>query len=71
LDVDVRTALANPPSVRDPQYGEPEVCVAILDGPVDLAHPCFVGADLARLNTLVADPVGAGPHRFTVRMSQA
>ncbi|MBP0009253.1 PatA/PatG family cyanobactin maturation protease [Roseofilum sp. Belize Diploria] len=26
--------------------GNPEICVAILDGPVDLSHPCFEGANL-------------------------
>ena len=30
--------------------GEPEVCVAILDGPVDLSHPCFDAARLTSLN---------------------
>ncbi|MDJ1180380.1 PatA/PatG family cyanobactin maturation protease [Roseofilum sp. BLCC_M91] len=26
--------------------GNPQICVAILDGPVDLSHPCFDGANL-------------------------
>ncbi|MFJ3900107.1 S8 family serine peptidase [Streptomyces sp. NPDC090025] len=42
-------------------YGDPRVCVALLDGPVDLAHPCFAGADLTRLPTVVAEPAGQGP----------
>ncbi|SHN88969.1 cyanobactin maturation protease, PatA/PatG family, partial [Geodermatophilus obscurus] len=29
------------------------VCIAVLDGPVDLSHPCFAGADLTTLDTLV------------------
>ena len=33
--------------------GHPDVCVAVLDGPVDLSHPCFDGAKLTRLETLV------------------
>ncbi|WP_193776780.1 S8 family serine peptidase [Streptomyces sp. E2N166] len=41
--------------------GDPEVCIAVLDGPADLSHPCFAGADLTRLDTLVQDPAGAGP----------
>lgn len=41
--------------------GDPEVCVAVLDGPVDLAHPCFAGANVRRLDTLVRDPAGQGP----------
>jgi PatG C-terminal/Subtilase family/PatG Domain len=35
--------------------------VAILDGPVDLAHPCFAGANLARLDTLASAAIDAGP----------
>ncbi|MFD8818909.1 S8 family serine peptidase [Streptomyces sp. NPDC059627] len=41
--------------------GDPAVRVAVLDGPVDFTHPCFAGADLDRLTTLVTDPVGTGP----------
>lgn len=40
--------------------GDPEVCVAVLDGPVDLNHPSFRGARLTRIDTLVQDPAGAG-----------
>ena len=39
--------------------GHSEICVAILDGPVDLAHPCFQGADLSVLPTLVAESARA------------
>jgi cyanobactin maturation PatA/PatG family protease len=35
--------------------------VAVLDGPVDLSHPCFAGANVRRLDTLVQDPAGQGP----------
>jgi hypothetical protein len=35
--------------------GDPEICVAILDGPVDMEHPCFTGARLKRLETLRPD----------------
>ncbi|KUM99086.1 hypothetical protein AQI95_40575 [Streptomyces yokosukanensis] len=37
------------------------MCVAVLDGPVDLSHPCFAGADLTRIDTLVSQPAGPGP----------
>ena len=40
--------------------GDPEVCVAVLDGPVDLNHPCFRGALLRRVDTLVQEPAGSG-----------
>jgi cyanobactin maturation PatA/PatG family protease len=35
--------------------GHPEICVAVLDGPVDLVHPCFQGANLTLLPTLVPE----------------
>lgn len=35
--------------------GASEITVAVLDGPVDRAHPCFQGADLTALPTLVPD----------------
>ncbi|WP_221275495.1 S8 family serine peptidase [Microcystis aeruginosa] len=33
--------------------GDPRICVAVLDGLVDKSHPCFQGAHLSRLPTLV------------------
>src|SRR5262249_12298939 len=41
--------------------GDPEVCVAILDGPVALTHPCLRGALLQTLPSLVSEELGAGP----------
>jgi subtilisin family serine protease len=41
--------------VRSPLLGHPEICIAVLDGPVDLTHPCFQGANLTVLPTLVPD----------------
>lgn len=35
-------------------YGDPRVCVAILDGAIDQSHPAFVGAQLRRLPSLVS-----------------
>ena len=35
--------------------GHPDICIAVLDGPVDRNHPCFDGANLTVLPTLVAD----------------
>lgn len=40
--------------------GDPHVCVAVLDGPVDQSHPCFDDANLTRLPTLVSDVAGSG-----------
>ena len=36
--------------------GDPRVCIAILDGPVDLSHPCFQGADIAVHPSSVVTP---------------
>jgi cyanobactin maturation PatA/PatG family protease len=40
--------------------GDPRICVAVLDGPVDRSHPCFDGALLTSLPTLVPDVAGPG-----------
>ncbi len=46
--------------------GDPGICIAVLDGPVDLAHPCFGGATLEVLPTWVkADPTGAAASHGT------
>ncbi|WP_208881643.1 S8 family serine peptidase [Streptomyces sp. PBH53] len=57
--MDVRSVLNGIPA-EDDLLGDPRVCVAVLDGPVDLSHPCFAGADLTRLDTLVQDDAGQG-----------
>src|SRR5262249_55778316 len=41
--------------------GDPEILVAILDGPVDLSHPSLRGANLTPLPTLVPAAVSKGP----------
>src|SRR5215471_4879289 len=57
---DLGRLLPGLPSLCAESLGDPEVCVAILDGPVDTSHPCFQGANLARLDTLVSDAAGDG-----------
>ena len=39
--------------------GDPKICVAVLDGIVDQNHPCFIGADLTRLPSLVSGEANA------------
>ena len=39
--------------------GSPQICIAVLDGLVNLKHPCFQGADLTRLPTLVSGEADA------------
>ena len=46
--------------LRSKTRGDPRVCVALLDGPVDTSHPCFEGASLERLPTLVQDTGATG-----------
>jgi hypothetical protein len=41
--------------------GDPAVCVAVLDGPVDLAHPSLTGANLTQGETLVPGAADLGP----------
>lgn len=40
--------------------GDSQVCVAILDGPVDLSHPSLQKGDLTRVPTLMPDQAGRG-----------
>ena len=41
----------------DETRGDPAITVAVLDGAVDLSHPCFAGADLRVVESVVpADP---------------
>lgn len=39
--------------------GSPRICVALLDGAVDTSHPCFDGAKIERVPTLVKDDASA------------
>jgi len=55
------TILRDLRALRDRVIPDPSVCVAILDGPVDLTHGCFGGANLRRVDTLVGDEAGSGP----------
>ena len=59
--MDPRAVLTGFGPGQSAMLGDPRICVAVLDGPVDLSHPCFAGADVRRLDTLVQDPAGQGP----------
>jgi len=56
--------------------GDPRICIAILDGPVDYSHPCFSGAKLAQLQTLVTEvcpdeqALGHGTHVASIIFGQ-
>jgi cyanobactin maturation PatA/PatG family protease len=47
-------------SLQARTLGDPAVCVAVLDGPVDVDHPCFRGASLRRVGALASGEAGQG-----------
>ncbi|MGA4867286.1 S8 family serine peptidase [Streptomyces lavendulocolor] len=59
--MEIRSVLRDVAVPQEDLLGTPEVCVAVLDGPVDLTHPCFQGADVTQIDTLVREPAGQGP----------
>ena len=62
-DLDRKTITAGLPDLNllwNESLGDPRVCVAVLDGPVDQSHPCFDDAHLTQLTTLVSDAAGEG-----------
>ena len=44
----------------DETLGDPAVCVAVLDGPVDVSHPSLRAANLTRVETLVPGTADLG-----------
>ncbi len=40
--------------------GDSRIRIAVLDGPVDVNHPCFRGAHISAIDTLVSNQVGSG-----------
>jgi len=47
--------------LRHESLGDPNVTIALLDGPVDLAHPCFTGASVTLVETLTPYCPSDGP----------
>ncbi len=41
--------------------GDPCICIAVLDGPVDQSHPSLAGANLTRIEALVSNVSPRGP----------
>jgi hypothetical protein len=57
------TTLVSLPGIQEiwqQTLGDPDIGIAVLDGPVDLAHPCFRGARLSQLTTLANGKVDRG-----------
>jgi subtilisin family serine protease len=47
-------------ALQDGNTGCADICIAVLDGPVDTSHPCFAGARLQLLDTLATGASGSG-----------
>jgi cyanobactin maturation PatA/PatG family protease len=48
-------------ALRRTTRGDPRVCLAVLDGPVDLSHRSLAGAQLSVIETLVSTSADDGP----------
>lgn len=46
----------------DAEGGDPEICVAVLDGPVDLSHPCFSQARIEEVEPSGEPSGGSSEH---------
>ena len=56
-----RASLAGLRELQEATLGDQGISVAVLDGPVDLSHPCFAGSHIRQIDTLVKDSPGQGP----------
>lgn len=54
------TALTGLQALWAETLGDPRVCIAVLDGQVDQSHPCFKGAQLTQLQTLMSGAADQG-----------
>jgi len=54
------SALPGLSSIWSQTWGNSDICIAVLDGPVDQSHPCFEGAQLTPLQTLVSSVADQG-----------
>jgi hypothetical protein len=49
--------------LRAQTHGDQRIGIALLDGPVDLSHPCFAGATVRCLESVVSGARAGGPAR--------
>ncbi|MEM7532509.1 MAG: S8 family serine peptidase, partial [Chloroflexota bacterium] len=61
----IETYLPELASLWQQTKGHPDIAVAILDGSVDQSHPCFEGANLTQLQTLVSADQATPSHHGT------
>ena len=50
--------------IMEQTEGDANICIAVLDGPVDLNHPCFNKAKITKIETLVSDVAERGPSAY-------
>ncbi len=48
-------------SLWSESLGDPRICIAVLDGPVDLSHDCFLGTDIRIIESLIPNLPSQGP----------
>jgi cyanobactin maturation PatA/PatG family protease len=54
MSTDSRSNIPGLAALQAETLGSPDVCVAVLDGPADLAHPAFRGANVSSIETAVS-----------------
>jgi len=59
-EADILSALPDLQLLWNDSLGDPEIVIGVLDGPVDTSHPCFQGANLTHVETLVPGTPGGG-----------
>lgn len=54
MSTDPRSTLPGLTELQAETLGSPDICVAVLDGPVDLSHPAFLGANVSTIEMPVS-----------------
>jgi len=54
------TTITGLPELWAETLGDPRICIAILDSPVDVTHPSLAGANLTQIETLVSCEADSG-----------
>ena len=74
MPTDPRSTLPGLAELQSETLGSPDICVAVLDGPVDLSHPAFAGGNVTALEMPVSHDAAAdrthGTHVASVVFGQ-
>lgn len=74
MSTDPRSTLPGLTELQSETLGSPDVCVAVLDGPADLSHPAFNGANVTTLDMMASPEESAdrthGTHVASVVFGQ-